>query len=238
MLIASLVVVLLLVGGLFFLHSSLLGARHVVVEGAEHTPVAAVLSTAGLENDPPLVDLSASGIAKKLDTLPWVKSAAVEISYPDSVHIQLTERVPVAVSHAAAGGWALLDRSGRVLAHLAARPAGYPYVVDPAGAPAPGQVLGGRLDSLASMAAAMPESMVNSVSELLWGRPGAEAKLANGDLALFGSAAQAEQKFVSLATVLARADLAGIKVIDLRVPSNPALLTKASGPIVSRNAGG
>jgi cell division protein FtsQ len=236
--IASLVVVAGIIGSLFLLHSSFFGARHVVVEGADHTPVAAVLSASGLEKAPPLVDLSASGIKSRLEALPWVKSATVVISFPQSVRIELKERVPVAVSHAASGGWVLVDRTGRVLAHLSRRPGGYPYVADPAGAPLPGKWLGGREDSLSAMAAVMPESMVRQVSELTWGHPGAEAILSDGRVALFGSADQLEQKFVSLATVLARADLVGIKVIDLRVPSDPALLTKASGPIVSRNAGG
>lgn len=227
LLFAGLLAASALAGALALLHSSLLGARHVVIEGDSHTSRSQLLRAAGLEGSPPLADLSPGAIARRLEALPWVKAAAVAISYPQTVRLSLTARTPVAAVHSAAGGWALCDATGRVLARYRLRPPGFPYVVDPAGAPAPGRRLGGRLDALAAMAASMPESMVGTVTDLYWGPLGATATLADGKTVLFGSASEPGQKFVSLATVLARADLAGINVIDLRVPADPALLTKA-----------
>ena len=224
---ASLLLAALVTGGLLIVHSSLLGARHVVVIGASHTSRAAVVRVAGLEKAPPLVDLSPTAIARRVESLPWVSGADVSISFPTTVRISVTERTPVADVHSASGGWALCDATGRVLAHYALRPPGFPYIVDPAGAPPPGRWLGGRLDALAAMAASMPESMVTTISSLAFGPGGVTARLADGRTALFGSLADPAQKFLSLATVLARADLNGIKVIDLRVPADPALLTRA-----------
>ena len=56
--------------------------------------------------------------------------------------------------------------------------------------------------------------------------------------ALIGDAGSLGQKFVSLATVLARGPFDGPIEIDLRVAASPLLIRNPLGPIVSGNAGG
>ncbi|MGH9299506.1 MAG: cell division protein FtsQ/DivIB, partial [Acidimicrobiales bacterium] len=162
------VVTSLCTGGFALVHSSLLGARHVEVTGASHTPRAEVLSAAGLVHPTPLADLSAPAIASRVETLPWVKTADVNISWPETVSIKVNERVPVAVMALPASGrdnssrsprFAVCDPTARILALTSGRIAGLPMMapLGETGQPTPGRFLGGDAPSLASIAAAMPE---------------------------------------------------------------------------------
>lgn len=235
--VVGLAVASLLLAGLALVHSSFFGARHVELEGAAHTSYPRVVAAAGLRGAPPLVDLSAAVIARRVEALPWVEKAAVALEWPSTVRIELTERTPVAVVRGGTG-YALVDRTGRVLEDLASRRAGLPYLLSSGALPSPGGRLSGHGPALAAVAADMPESMVNEVTALGWTRQGATVRLRDGIVALIGSPQAVGEKFVSLATVLAKADLSDIGTIDLRVPSDPVLIAASRGPIVSRNVGG
>lgn len=232
------VVALLAAGGFALVHSSVFGARHVEVTGDAHVPVRTVIATAGLATSPPLVDLSPAVIASRVEALPWVDTAKVELSWPSTVRIHVTDRVPVAVTETAAGAFDLVDRSGRVLATYATRPAGFPEIEATGVLPAVGHDVSAPTRQLAAVAAAMPESMVAEVR--LVGFSGHEMAVALDDsiTALLGDPSELADKFVALATVLAHGALTGIKTIDLRVPSAPVLIRKPSSPIVARNVGG
>lgn len=221
---AGLVLALLVAGGLALVHSSFLGARHVEVSGSAHASHAAVVRRAGLDGSPPLVDLSAPVIARRVETLAWVEKASVSLAWPSTVRIHVTERVPVGYVRAAAGGWAVTDRTGRVLEDVASKPAGLPEISSQLAAPAVGRWLPARLATLAAAAAVMPQSMVSRIVDLQWGPEGIEAALPGKITAVFGNSSLLHDKFVALATVLARMNLSEIVTIDLQVPSSPALL--------------
>jgi cell division protein FtsQ len=238
----GLTVVALGAGGLALVHSSLLGARHVRVIGAPNIPSSTVIAAAGLQGDPPLVDLNAGSIESRVENLPWVLTADVHIAWPSTVAIQVTERIPVAaVALGGGAGYAVCDVSGRVLEIVPSRPASLPLVVLAAasGSPGrPGSSLPTRDRLQLEVAAAMPESMVPVIGEIAVGSVGAVLALGHRREAIVGDASSLAQKFVSLATVLARADLEGITAIDLRVPTAPVLLPEGSSPIVPGIVGG
>src|SRR5205807_544626 len=96
--------------------SPLLNVDHVRLVGAQHTDLEQVLAATGLRRGAAMIDLDESHLAAKVAGLPWVAAARVHRSWPGSVTIAVTERAPVAAVPAAAGGWALVDDTGRVLA--------------------------------------------------------------------------------------------------------------------------
>jgi hypothetical protein len=136
------------------------------------------------------------------------------------------------------------DEFGRVLETVQERPASLPVVALPSSAPGyreaylPGKYLPSQLAELATIAAAMPQSMVGEASEITTSVDGAVVVMPGRPLAIIGDSTSLQQKFVSLATVLGRADLNGVGAIDLRVPAAPVLLTKQSSPIVAGHIGG
>lgn len=221
---ATSVLVLLAAGAFAIVHSSVLGARHVEVSGASHTPKATVVEAAGLKGAPPLVDLSASAIAERVERLPWVGTATVAISWPTTVRIRLTERTPVACAVLPGGDYAVMDATGRVLQDAASRPASLPLIAATGTLPAPGGRADPATQELAAAAATMPESMVHEISILTLARQGIEAQLGRELVAILGPDSLLKDKFISLATVLAKADLSHITTIELEVPSSPVLL--------------
>lgn len=242
-LVAALAAASLCAAALAVLHSSLLGARHVLVFGAPNIPSSTVIAAAGLEGAPPLVDLDPASIVSRVEQLPWVLRAGVQIAWPSSVAIKVTERTPVAVVAVPgrAGSYAVCDATGRVLETVAGRQGGLPLVVlygVGAGAGAPGSFLP-RQDRLElEVAATMPESMVPETAGIAASTDGAVVMFRHRPEAIVGDAAGLPQKFVSLATVLARGGFGGVGAIDLRVPTAPVLLTKGPSPIVPGIVGG
>ena len=224
--------------GLALLHSSVLGARNVEVSGSAHAPYATVVKVAGLEGAPPLVDLSAGRIASRVERLPWVEHASVALSWPSTVRTRLTDRVAVAVVSAGAGRVAVVDPTGRVLEMVTTRPSGLPLIVTGRSPPAPGGLVGEPGAVLAKAAATLPESMVPEVTDLRYASKEIVADLSNGLVALLGGPSLLRDKFVALATVLARSNLTGIGTIDLRVPGAPVLIRKSASPIVAQKVSG
>ena len=118
----------LVVGGWFLLHTPLFSARSVTVTGNVHETAAEVVAQAGLAGHPPLLDVNAGAAAARLEQLPWVRTATVHVSWPDGVHIAVTEETPrFTASHA--GGQVGVAQQRRPGAGAVGHP--------PAGAPAP-----------------------------------------------------------------------------------------------------
>ena len=114
----------LLVGVWFLLHSPVFGARAVTVSGNTHETAAQVITQAGLAGEPPLLDVNAGAAATRIEQLPWVRSATVSVSWPDGVHITVTEETPRLEVSTSGGQWATLSTDGRVLGVSATRPPG------------------------------------------------------------------------------------------------------------------
>jgi cell division protein FtsQ len=233
----ALLVVTVAAAGLAVVHSSVFGARHVEVTGLQHESSSAVIEAAGLKSAPPLVDLSTAVIARRVEALPWVHQAKVAFSFPSTVHIAVTERVPVAVT-GEGGRFDLLDDTGRVLEQLTGRPSGFPLIASSPPLLGPGQAMGQKTAQLTAVAAAMPESMVSEIDELSWSTGGIVARLNDGLVAQLGGPTEASAKFVALATVLAHGNLSGIGTVNLEVPTAPVLIRRASSPIVAGNVSG
>ncbi len=250
-------------GGGALVHSPLLVVRSVEVTGAAHTTRASVLAAAHLSRL--MIDVDAPQSARRVETLPWVADARVERAWPSSVRISVVERRPVAVvarpgatvgSPVAAPGpggasgagsepgpdsWALVDRSGRVLADVPQPPAGLTAITGVGDPGPPGSHLGPRATPAVEAAAGMVPSLaprVAAVSLTAGGdlqvalRPArgggspalaSPARLSGGTVVVLGGADQLGAKLRALAVIVDQVDLAGVRSVDLRVPQDPAL---------------
>jgi len=228
-LVAALLLVALCAGAVAALHSPLFAARTVLVSGDQHTSKAQVIEVAGLEHDPPLIDLDTGKIEHRLEGLAWVAKASVHIGWPSTVTVELVERVPVATSRLAEGTWAIYDVTGRVLSDETARPSGLPIVQVGGVSVAPGAWLGAWARPMLETAAYLPVSLLPRIEEIA-NNPsvGVVLRLRSGITVIMGDDEALSQKFVSLATVLSRVDLADISKIDLRVAASPVLTPLSS----------
>ena len=134
--------------------SPFLDVDRIEVKGATQTSIADIERASGIDRGDPMVWLDTGEAADGIDALPWVRAAHVHREWPGTVRITVTERV--AVAWVDASGPTLVDRTGRVLARVAAPPTDLPQIADmkivpPVGAtisPAVGARVAGSLQGL------------------------------------------------------------------------------------------
>jgi cell division protein FtsQ len=223
-LIGAVVLALGVAGALAIAHSSLFSARTVVIAGAVQTPRSEILAVTGLDREPPLIDLNTGSMQRRLERLPWVVTASVHLDWPSTVAITVVERVPVAATALATGGYALLDATGRVLEDQTSRPSALP-LVSVLGVPgSPGSSLGASARALLATASQFPVSLLPRLQDIVASSAdGVVLHLKGGLRAIVGDDEALAQKFVSLVTVLHGVNLTGIGGIDLRVAAAPLL---------------
>lgn len=120
-------VVLAVVGGVAWalLESSLFDARSVAVVGAQELPADVVRAVAAVPLGTPMLRLDITAIEHRVAALPRVASVQVRCGLDGTVHIELTERAPVAVLRRG-NGVHLVDATGTDYAVVPAGPPGLP----------------------------------------------------------------------------------------------------------------
>ena len=223
----------LIASAFLVLHTSLFAVASVKVVGAHETPAAEIISTAGLNSRPPLIDVNPSAVSARIESLPWIKTAVVVRHWPKSVAISVTERVPVAEVSIRRHRWELFDSEGRALGFRTLRTLGLVRLRELAPMPSPGVVASSALGSEIALADALPLALVSQVQEVNYSQSGdLSIKLASGPIVVFGNAAALADKVVALSTLLANhVSLVGITGINLSVPSSPVL---SSAPSVTK----
>ncbi len=84
------------------------------VEGRETTDAATIMAALGAHRGTPILAVSPSRAKQQLESLPWVRSAAIERRLPGTIFVRLVERHPLAVwQHG--GKQELIDREGAVI---------------------------------------------------------------------------------------------------------------------------
>lgn len=214
----------MLAGGWFLLHSPVFGARAVTVKGNVHESVAQVIDQAGLGNQPPLLDVDAGAAAARIEELPWVRSASVAVSWPDGVHITVTEETPRLVLSVAGGRWATLSADGRVLGVSAARPDGLVLLTVPQPPGGAGSVLPTRDDEGLEVASTLPASFAAQVTGVTVEPTGWVQLSMTTPIAVdIGAATQLTAKYEDVTSILAGATLHNGDVIDVSVPDAPTV---------------
>ena len=103
-LLAVAVGVVALIGiGYALIHSSLLAARTVRVEGVTGPRADAVTQFAGVRTGEPLVLLDTGAVARRVERLPWVGAVSVSRGLPHTVRITVVQRDAVAWARQASG---------------------------------------------------------------------------------------------------------------------------------------
>lgn len=205
--------------------SPLFDVDYVDVRGIDQTSRRAVLRAGGLDGRPALVDVDEGAVARRVEALPWVLEATVQRDWPGTVRIDVRERRPAAVLPAGPGRWAVADGSGRILAAGPEKPAGLPVLGNVAAPGPPGSALPRSALPSLRVAASLPETLRARVADVA-SVAGGEVELQlvpPGGVVRLGPPVGLGVKLAVLETLLARAELSGVAVMDLRVPRAPAL---------------
>jgi cell division protein FtsQ len=203
--------------------SPVLDVDHVRVTGGEHTDAAAVTLTSGVGRGAAMISLDTGAVARRVEELPWVRTARVERRWPGTVRITITERTPTAILPVDDTHIALVDAAGRVLSVVDTRtevPPGLPTLEGVRGEPAAGDTLNSRARDALAVAQAAREALPGTLTEI---STDLDATLISGGRVRFGSADDLDDKIVAVETVLTDVDVACLDVLDVRVPRSPVL---------------
>jgi cell division septal protein FtsQ len=221
----ALFVVLALLAVWYILHSPIFAARSITVTGDPHESAAQVIAAAGLTGHPALLDVHAGAAATGIEQLPWVRSATVHTSWPDGVHIAVSEEVPRLVAGVPGAKWAIISADGRVLEVTpGARPPGLLLLSLPVAPGAPGTQLPAKDIMGLQVATTLPPSFVAQVTEVTvepteWVQLSMTTPIAVN----IGSATQLTAKYEDVTSILAGATLHVGDIIDVSVPDAPTV---------------
>ena len=205
--------------------SALLDVDHIeVAGGAVITPDEAAAG-AGLHRGLPMIEVNTAQAQRRLRGLPWVDTAIVERAFPNTVRIHLTERVAAAVAARPAGGWVVLDRSGRVLAERPERPAELPEVVGAGETPVPAATFTTARPAL-DVVAALPEPIRKQVTTATLDGEAVTLRMGPREVRI-GPPTALAAKVAALSVLLERVGGRSVAVLDVRVPQAPVVVPTA-----------
>lgn len=203
----------------------------VLVEGANGSGVDAIEEATGIHRGEALATLDIGQASAAVEDLPWVATATVTRSWPDSVVVVVTERRPVAVVATADGTRVAVDAKGRQLAVVGE--SAFPELVEIAGlAPEadPGATLGPEAAAPLELAGLLPPAVPGLTIELavvegeleirMLGRAGEEVFVRFGD---GGRLADKVTALAALGDAGVMAEGRGPLEVDLRAPDAPVL---------------
>jgi cell division protein FtsQ len=191
--------------------SSYVTARDVNVTGTTTLGNARIERAAKVPTGTPLARLDLGAIRARVESIAAVRSVEVSRSWPHAVHIDVTERTPIAVINEGSGLQAL-DDQGVLFGHYASRPKGMPLVIAPPDTADEALVEGGRvIGSLPERIATKVDTVeISSIDKI-------QLVLGSGRRVLWGSSDDSGQKAEVLAVLLRRPG----QQIDVSVPGRP-----------------
>ena len=214
----------LVVGGWFLLHTPLFSARSVTVTGNVHEtaarwwprpdwPVTRRCSTSTPGRRPPA-----------WSSCPGCARPAVHVSWPDGVHIAVTEETPRFTASTPAGQWETLSNDGRVLGASATRPPGLLLLTVPEPPGEPGRCSPAKDAAGLRVASTLPASFVGQVTAVTVEPAGwVQLALTTPVVVDIGTTAELTAKYEDVSSILAGATLHNGDVIDVSVPDAPTV---------------
>ncbi|MEO8267933.1 MAG: FtsQ-type POTRA domain-containing protein [Ilumatobacteraceae bacterium] len=149
-------ILVVLVGAIAVLASSLFDVRTIDVQGAVYTdPVELSAIVDALKGDAILL-VDTRQIERQLESIAWVESARVSTQFPHRVFIDIRERKPIATFAGSDSKFRVIDRDGRVLDVVDGVPIDYMLITGANPDVERGQFAGRPFASAAQLAIALP----------------------------------------------------------------------------------
>jgi cell division protein FtsQ len=209
---AAIALIVILFAGWIFAFSPVFAVRSVTVRGIHLLTAKQVEDAAHISHGTPLLRLNEAAITRRVEQLPEVGSAQVTTSFPSTVTITVTERVPV--GYVKQGNrFVLIDHTGAQYRTSGSKPAKLPLFVVPSGADAR---TSGR--ALATVAAALPARVrAKTASIQALNAQAITLLLKDHRVVQWGSADRSDEKARVLAALLPHAE----QQIDVTDPDQP-----------------
>jgi cell division protein FtsQ len=212
--VAVLVMVLVTTLVYLLLFTSVLGVRSVAVSGNKLVATKDIVEAAAIADGTPMFRVDTDAARERVARLPRVSSVDVSRSWPGTVRITITERVPVAVVKSA-DGYHEIDGTGVDFAVIPKAPSGTPRL-------AVGRAAADDAPTVAAVTVLthIPKQLLKRIVTITPHTPGdVHLALKGGKTVKWGNADQSERKAAVLAALLTRPG----KVYDVAAPDAPAV---------------
>ena len=197
--------------GTALLTSDWLAVRAVSVSGTEFLDPAQVRVVTEVAPGTPLAGVDVDAVRDAVAELPEVASAHVERRWPDTVHVTVTERVPVTAVSDGSGAYVLVDAAGTPFRSVAEPSADVPLLDVPEPAPGDPATVAGL-----TVIEAMPPSLRVQVERVEATPAGdVEFRMRDGSRVLWGGVGRSAEKAVVLEALLPR----GADEYDVSAPT-------------------
>lgn len=152
-------ILLVLVGAVAVLASSMFDVRTIDVQGAVYTDPAELSAVIDDLRGDAILLVDTRQVERRLENIPWVESARVSTQFPHRVFIDIRERTPIATFAGSDGRYRVIDRDGRVLDVVDGIPIDYMLVTGANPDVEQGQFAGRPFASAAQLAIALPSEI-------------------------------------------------------------------------------
>lgn len=210
--------------------SQIFNVRHIAVAGNQKVSRERILKLSGISADSNILKISTGAVEKRIMREVWLKKVRVRRELPLDISISVEERRPLAVV-SLRGLFFLVDEEGKVLQSERSNVfPGFPVIGGlrsergvTVGQTVKSPALANALFCLKGLRDVFPTPIVSvsapSVDELSF-------QLGSGLIIVYGAAELVKQKNYAIKIILAESDSRGekLKYIDVRVPSNPAVM--------------
>ncbi len=220
-------VVGLLLGTNLMLRSPLFDVRAVAVTGTSYIDQADLDAIRDPLVGQPLVSVNLDSVRRAVEANQWVRAVDVSRDWPHTIHIDILERRPVAYYPGDDGLIHLVDIDGRVLETLEGIPVGFVEVNGAGNTAGPGEDAPEALLPAIRVANDLPDSLRADVKAVRLVQEGVTLDLTAGGTILLGDTTDLREKLVSALAVRGQCPPGSYKVLDVRVPSRPAVSPKS-----------
>ena len=152
-------ILLVLVGAVAVLASSLFDVRTIDVQGAVYTDSQQLSSIVDELRGDAILLVDTRSVERQLESIAWVESARVSTQFPHTVFIDIRERKPIATFAGSDGKFRVIDRDGRVLDVVDGIPIDYMLITGANPDVDRGQFAGRPFASAAQLAIALPSEI-------------------------------------------------------------------------------
>ena len=203
--------------------SGLLDVDEVVIVGAERADPGQVVAATGIDPGDALVILDTDGAEAGARQVPWVEDARVDRSVFGTVTVTVRERRPVAAVPVGGDDFVLVDGDGRQLERVDRPEPGAVEVTGVEASGVAGEPVSAEVQAVLRLLHGLTPPVRQATSGIGLDDGDLVLDLAQGGRVRLGDPSGLDVKLVALETMLARVDLRCLDVLDLGVPSAPAL---------------
>jgi len=207
--------------------SPLLDVDAVRVDGANRTPIDAVIDASGIQKGQALVEVDTKVAKANIAELPWIQDVRADRSLAGAVTFAVTEREPVAAMPGAEG-WLIVDADGRVLEERGTVDPGLVLVDGRRWHVRPGGWVSEQALPALDAASLLPSGLRSKVAAINDTEDGLSLVLFGGGRVILGDTTDLDDKFLSALTMVVRVDLTCLDHVDVRAPAVP-VLTRREG---------